>query len=95
MKIIAVAHRSTEHPEEAFTPHLEAEARRALELFAEESFREIYSRTDGKGAIIVIEAADEAEARAKLDSLPLAKMGLLSFDVYGTKPYRGFVASLG
>ena len=95
MKIIAIAHRSTEHPDEAFTPHLEAESRRALELFAAESFREIYSRTDGKGAIIVIEAADEDEAREMLATLPLAKLGMLSFDVYGTKPYRGFVASLG
>ena len=95
MKIIAIAHRSPDYPEEAFTPHLEAESRRALELFAAESFREIYSRADGKGAIIVIEAADEDAARALLATLPLAKLGMLTFDIYGTKPYRGFIASLG
>lgn len=95
MKIIAVAHRSEEHKPEDFTPHLAAEVDRALELFAGETFREIYSRADGKGAIIVLEADDEAKAREALDSLPLAEKGLLSFDVYGTKPYRGFVRSVG
>lgn len=91
MKIIAVAHRSEAHKPEDFAPHLDAEVDRALELFAGETFREIYSRADGKGAIIVLEADDEAQARDALASLPLAEKGLLSFDVYGTKPYRGFV----
>ncbi|MDP7539369.1 MAG: superoxide dismutase [Alphaproteobacteria bacterium] len=94
MKVIAIAHRSTEHSAEDFAPHLEAEAHRALTLFAEQSFRELYSRTDGKGAIIVLEAASEDEAREKLESLPLAKLGMLSFDIYGTQPYRGFIANL-
>ncbi|MDP6352053.1 MAG: hypothetical protein QF926_15030 [Alphaproteobacteria bacterium] len=94
MKIIAVAHRSETHEPEDFTPHLAAESAHALKLFADEKAREIYSRTDGKGAIIVLEAADEAEAQRILDGLPLAKLGLLSFDIYGTKPYRGFVANV-
>lgn len=93
MKIFVVATRTGKA--EDIEPHLAAEAKKALQFVADDFFREIYSRTDGKGAIVVIEAADEAEAREKLESLPLAKAGLLSFDIYGTKPYRGFVASLG
>lgn len=91
MKIVAIAHRSEQHAPEDFARHLDAEAERALELFAGESFREIYSRADGKGAIIVLEAKDEAEAEGLLASLPLAKLGMLRFEIYGTRPYRGFV----
>lgn len=94
MKIIVIAHRSEDHAPEDFAPHLDAEANRALELFAGESIREIYSRADGKGAILVLEAKDEAAAEQLLATLPLAKLGMLRFEVYGTRPYRGFVRHL-
>lgn len=94
MKVIAIASRSESHAPEDFTPHLEAEATQALKLFAGEQFREIYSRTDGKGAIIVLEANDEDHARDILGTLPLAKLGMLNFEIYGTKPYRGLVANV-
>lgn len=91
MKIVAVAHRAQDRAPEDFEPHLEAEVRQALKLFANESVREIYSRTDGKGAILVLEAKDEDEARTILGTLPLVELGLLELEIYGTRPYRGFV----
>ncbi len=94
MKVIVVAHRSEKYKPEDFTPHLDAEAAHALKLFAEETVREIYSRTDGKGAVLVLECADEAEAKEIIGGLPLARKGMLDFDIYGTKPYRGFVAGV-
>lgn len=95
MKIIAVAHRSEDHAPEDFAPHLEAESAQSLKLFAAETLREIYSRADGKGAVMVLEAEDEDAARDIVATLPMAKLGLLRFDIYGTKPYRGFVAGVG
>ncbi len=94
MKFIAIAHRSESHSAEDFAPHLAAESNRALQLYRDETFREIYSRADGKGAIVVMEAADEATARAALESLPLAQQGMLKFDLYGTSPYRGIIANI-
>jgi len=94
MKFVVIAHRSETHSAEEFAPHLGAEANRALQLYRDEIFREIYSRSDGKGAIIVMEAADEASARATLESLPLVKLGMLSFELYGTAPYRGIIANI-
>ena len=35
----------------------------ALGMYRDEVVREIYSRTDGKGAVLVLECADEAEGR--------------------------------
>ncbi|HIC72709.1 MAG TPA: hypothetical protein EYO88_11515 [Alphaproteobacteria bacterium] len=75
-------------------PHLESETKHALMLFAVQKVRELYSRADEKGAILVLEPKDDTEARQIVESLPLAQLGMLSFDIYGTKPCRGFVANL-
>ena len=91
MKVIAVAHRRQDASPEDFVPHLEREANQVLAMYRDEVIREIYSRNDGKGAIIVFECDDEAHAERLLNELPLAKAGLLSFDIYGTRPYRGIV----
>lgn len=91
MKVIAIAHRSEKHAPEEFAPHLDAESAYAINLYSEETVRELYSRTDGKGAVLVLEVDSEAEARRIVDNLPLAKAGLLSIEIYGVKPYRGFV----
>ena len=92
MKIVAIAHRSEDHGPEDFAPFLDAESECVLKLFAEETVREIYSRTDGKGAVLVLEAKDEDEVRQILSGLPMVQQKLLTIDVYGTKPYRGFVS---
>ena len=94
MKVVAITHRSETHAPEDFAPHLDVEVDHALGLLSEEKIREIYSRTDGKGAIIVLEAENEAQAQSYLDSLPLAQKGMLTFEVYGTKPYRGFLRGI-
>lgn len=94
MRFGVIAHRKEEYKPEDFAPHLDAEANRAMQLYAEEKIREIYSRVDGKGAVIVIEAGSEAEARERLRSLPLARLDMLRFEIFGVKPYRGFVAGI-
>lgn len=93
MKIFVVAHRSEKHSPEDFAPLLEAETRKAFQLMAENVLREIYSRADGKGAVLVLEAESAEEARRRLSELPLAQKGMLRFDVYPVGPYRAFVAA--
>jgi hypothetical protein len=87
MKIVVIATRKADAKPEAFAPHHDA----ALVMYRDEIVREIYSRTDGKGAILVLECRDEAHALQVLQTLPLARAGLLSFEIYGAKPYRGIV----
>ena len=64
----------------------------AMKMLVEEFIREIYSRRDGQGAVLVLEAEDEDAAMARLAELPLAKAGLLNFEVYGLAPYRAIAA---
>lgn len=91
MKVIVIATRKADASPEDFAPHLDAEAKHALGLYRDEVVREIYSRADGKGAIVVLECDDEAHAERIMNDLPLAKVGLLSFEIFGTAPYRGIV----
>jgi hypothetical protein len=60
-------------------------------MYSEDVVREIYSRADGKGAVVVLECNDVAHAEQLMAGLPLAAAGLLTFEFYATKPYRGIV----
>ena len=75
-----------------FTPELlEEEAERARRLYADGVFRQMWSRGDHPGAIILIEAGTPDEAQAVLASLPLAVREMLSLDLLAPViPYRGF-----
>ena len=94
MKIFVVATRNEDRPAEDFAPLMDPEADYALKLYKEEFVREIYSRTDGKGALVVVEAINEEKALEILSNLPLAKAGLLSFEAYGTSAYRGIIRGI-
>jgi len=94
MKIFAITTRKQDAKSAEFEPHLEAEVVAALTLYRDEFIREIYSRTDGKGAVIVFECLDVDHAQRLFNELPLVKAGLLSAEFFGTKPYKGFVKNI-
>ena len=94
MKCVAIATRNPDFAPDEFEPHLPDETRQAIQLYSEGKIREIYSRADGKGAVLIIEAEDEEEARNFTNTLPLVKLGMISFEIYGTAPYRGFLTGL-
>jgi hypothetical protein len=58
-----------------------AEIRATVKLYLDGKIREWYSRGDGKGVVFLFEAKTEDEARALMDTLPLAKEQLMD-DVY-------------
>ena len=93
MQFLSVSRRRTDaFPPEAFTPELVAgEGARVKEMYAAGTLRQVWARADAGGAAILWEAADEAEARAALESLPLFKAGMLEIIVFvPLKPYAGF-----
>jgi muconolactone delta-isomerase len=92
MKFLAITRRRTERFTDAqFGEHLAAETARARELYAAGVFRELHSRGDVPGAVILVEAADAGEAQGAVGSLPFAIHGLMDFEIIPLKPYRGFV----
>src|ERR1700722_8308107 len=69
-------------PRQGVTPQqimavMPSEVRATVKLYLDGKIREWYSRGDGKGVIFLVEAKTEEEARAILETLPLAKEQLM------------------
>ena len=92
MKFLAVTRRHTDRFSQAeFAEHLPAEADQARANYASGVFREIYSRGDIPGAVIVIEAPDLEAAAALVAALPLSQQAMMEVEVIPLRPYRGFI----
>ncbi len=90
MRILAIEKEVPGLSAEDFKPHLSAEAARAWELYQAGVFRELYFRQDRPEAVLILECADIEEAEGVLDTLPLVKAGLITFEIIPLRPYSGF-----
>jgi hypothetical protein len=54
-----------------------SEVRATVNLYLDGKIREWYSRGDGKGVVFLVDAKTEDEARAIMETLPLAKAQLM------------------
>lgn len=73
-------------------PHVQAELRRAWELYASGTIRQIYAPMDRPGAVLILECAGLEEANQVLGTLPLVKEGLITFDLTPLRPFTSFSA---
>jgi len=93
MQFLVLTERYTDKfPAEAWKPELiEAEGQRVRELYAAGILRSAWRRKDKPGATLILEAASEEELRNAIESLPLAKLGMIGFPlVTQLEPYPGF-----
>ena len=90
MTILALETEVAGVPDEAFIPHLKAEAARVWELSQTGVVRELYFRQDRDAAVLVLECEDVKEANAVLGTLPLVREGLIAFELVPLVPYPGF-----
>lgn len=92
MQIITVVRRKTEaFSEEEFTPLLEPEAQAIRALYAQGIVRNVWSREDALGAVVLLEADSMEHAREIVDSFPLMQRGMLVLEqLIPIKGYRGF-----
>jgi len=56
------------------------EIRATVKLYFDGKIREWYSRGDGKGVIFLVDVKTEDEARAMMETLPLAKENLMDHE---------------
>lgn len=73
-------------------PYQQAELRQAWQLYRDGVIREQYTRTDGPGVVLMLEAANLEQAWAAIDSLPMVAAGVLAFDVMPLGPFLHFEA---
>ena len=91
MQFISISRRLTqEFSDEQFAAHIDAERERVRELYRDGVVRAIWSRKDAAGAVMLLECADEAAARAAVNSLPLAQRGMLEVQIVPLGPYPAF-----
>ena len=91
LKILALEADAPGADEGAYTAALlQAESRRAWELFQAGVIRELYFRANRHAAVLVLECASTEEAQAVLATLPLVAAGLIAFEVVPLAPYPGF-----
>jgi hypothetical protein len=71
------------------------EIRATVKLYLDGKIRQWYSRGDGKGVIILIDAKTVDEARALIDALPLSKQNLMDHEYIPVGPLMPLAALIG
>ena len=72
-----------------------AEIRATVKLYLDGKIREWYSRGDGKGVIFLVNANTDDEARAIMETLPLAKDELIDHEYIPVGPLMPLRALMG
>lgn len=71
----------------------DAEVRKVWELVKADKIRSIHFMSGpGRGAVLMVEAADTGEAGRCIAALPAVKAGLLEPEIIGLVPFHGYEA---
>ena len=87
-------------PRQGVTPQqimavIPSEIRATVKLYLDGKIRQWYSRGDGKGVIFLVDAKTEDEARAVMETLPLAKEHLMDHEYIPVGPLMPLRALMG
>jgi hypothetical protein len=87
-------------PRQGVTPDqimalIPAEIRATVKLYLDGKIRQWYSRGDGKGVVFLVDAKTEDEARAIMETLPLAKEHLMDDQYIPVGPLMPLRALIG
>jgi hypothetical protein len=75
---------------EKYMPHMQDEARHGWQLYKSGIVRDIYFRQDRPGVAILAEADSVEAAKKALGEFPLAKAGLIDWDVIPLGPFTNW-----
>ena len=89
-----------ETPKQGVTPQqvmavIPEEIKATVKLYLDGKIRQWYSRGDGKGVVFVVDAKTEDEARAIMETLPLAKEHLMDHEYIPVGPLMPLRALMG
>jgi len=63
-----------------------SEVRQTVQFYLGGKIREWFSRADGRGAVLLLDTRDVAEAHAIMEGLPLARQGLVDHEYIAVGP---------
>jgi hypothetical protein len=72
-----------------------SEIRETVKLYLDGKIRQWYSRGDGNGAVFLIDARTEDEARAAMETLPLSKEHLVDHEYIAIGPLMPLLGLMG
>ena len=78
-----------------FVNVMPAELRATVKLYLDGKIRQWYSRGDGKGVILFIDAKSVDEAHAVIDTMPLSKESLVDHEYIPVGPLMPLTALIG
>ena len=90
MKILAIEKSVEIINEEKLSRLLIDEAKKVWELMQEGVIREIYFSQKDHCAVLIMECENEIEAGKILNTLPLVRENLITFEIKILIPYNGF-----
>jgi len=78
-KVLAIGNWTAKATPETRPPVMPSEARDTLRLQLAGKIDQWFAKTDGSGAVFLMNMTDPAEARALLEQLPLGRAGMMTF----------------
>ena len=81
MQILAISKKLDGATPEKMAPHLAEEVKHTLEAYLDGKVRDFWFKIGSMGVVLMLESADEDEARSIINELPLVVAGLIDFDL--------------
>jgi hypothetical protein len=85
-KVLAIGTWTAKATPETRPPIMPAEARDTLRLMLAGKIDQWFAKTDGSGAVFLLNVTDPAEAHAFLEKLPLGQADMMRFDIIPVGP---------
>ena len=86
MKVLAIGTWTAKAPPEARPAIMPAEARDTMRLMLAGKIDQWFAKTDGSGAVFLMNVTDPAEAHRQLAQLPLGQAGMMTFELIPVGP---------
>ena len=85
-KVLAIGSWTAKAPPETRPAVMPAEARDTLRLMLAGKIDQWFAKSDGSGAVFLMNVTDAAEAHALLEALPLGQRGMMTFELIPVGP---------
>jgi hypothetical protein len=85
-KVLAIGSWTAKATPEARLPIMPSEARDTMRLQLAGKIDEWFAKTDGSGAVFLMNVTDPAEAHRLLEKLPLGQAGMMTFELIPVGP---------
>ena len=86
MKVLAIGSWTAKAPPESRPAIMPAEARDTMRLMLAGKIDQWFAKTDGSGAVFLMNVTDPADAHRLLEKLPLGQAGMMTFELIPVGP---------